>query len=338
MKITDTKVMLKVINLRKRPGTFLKKLFFGKSKTHSASEMIVDVKSGKREMAPFVSPRVGGKIVERSGFTTRKISVPKIAPERLTTVDDVSTLQPGENEFSTKTPKQRQQKILVDDLSELDDQIIRREEWMTREVILKKHVQIKGDGVDKDVKFDEDDSLVLSGTSLWSHVDSDPLAFLKAQQRLITKATGIRPKVLVLDGDAGEAFQTHAKVKEAFNSRHIILGELKPTIKDDNVTFVGKITALGLEVYIYEEWFIDDDGIEQPYLPIGTVILGSKNLGVMNYGAVKQMEKGNFVLIEEKRVPKYVVDENNETTKLRLSSKPLPTPRDTKAWRTITVL
>lgn len=337
-RITDTKVMLAVINLRKKPGTFLKDLFFKKTKTHKAGTMVLDVKSGKRVMAPFVSPRVGGRILEREGFTTREINVPKIAPERLTTVDDVSATGMGENEFSTKTPKQRQQAILVTDLSELDDSIIRREEWMAREVILNKHVTIKGEGVEKDVKFDTDDKLVLSGASLWNDEASDPLATIKAEQSKITKATGIKPKVMVLDSDAADAFLSHAKVKEAFNNRNIVLGELKPSIKDDNVTFVGKITALGLEIYIYEEWFVDDEGDEQPYLPSGTAILASKDLGVMHYGAVKQMEKGNFVLIEEKRVPKYIVDEDNETTKLRLSSKPLPTPNDTKSWRVLTVL
>ena len=338
MKITDTIVMLKTINQRKAPGTFLMNLFFGKSKTHPTTKMTLDVKSGKRTMAPFVSPIVGGKVMARDGYETREISVPKIAPERLTTVNDVSTIQAGENEFSTKTVAQRQKEILVNDLIDLDDAIIRREEWMSREVVLKKSVSIIGDGVDREIKFDEDDTLTLSGTDLWTDSASKPLVLLKEWQRAITKSTGKKPNILVLASDAADAFIDNEQVQAAFDKKHIKLGEIEPMLKDDNISFIGKITALGLEIYSYDEWFLDEEDVEQPYLPSGTAILGSKNLGVMNYGAVKQMEKGVWKNIEARRVPKHITDDDNEIEKLRLSSMPLPTPDDTKAWKVINVI
>jgi len=338
-KYTETKVMLPIINQRIKPGTFLLSTFFGgQPKTHKAEIMEIDYKVGKRKMAPFVSPRVGGKVMEREGFETREIKVPKVAPERLTTIDDVSSTGMGENEYSTKSMKQRQQEMLVEDLSELDDMIVRREEWEVRMCVLEKHVPIKGKGVDKDVKFDDDDTLVLSGTNLFSDAESDPIATFKAEQRKITQATGKRPRIIVFDSDAGDAFLKNVKVNEAFDKRRIMRGELKPTIKDENVTFLGKITELALELYVYDEWFIDDDDVEKPILPSGTAIIGSKGLGKMHYGAVKQMEKGKFVSFESKRVPKYIVDEDNEITKLRLSSRPLPVPENTKSWRVLKVL
>lgn len=337
-KMTNTKVMLKTINQRKRPGKFLLDTFFSKHETHKAEEMEFDVKSGKRKMAPFVSPIVGGVVVARDGYETRKFTTPKIAPERITTVGDATKIGLGENEFSTKSAAQRQQELLVYDLVELDDMIVRREEWMAREAILTKSVNIKGKGVEQNVKFDIDDTLILSAEELWSAEGSDPLELLKTEQRKIVQATGIKPNLVIFEGSSYDAFTKNATVVKAFEKNEIKLGTLEPMLKDNNITFIGKIIALGLELYAYDEWFIDDSENEVPYLPSGTVILGSRDVGKMHYGAVKQMEKGEFVEIEAERVPKYIINEDDEITKLRLSSRPLPVPYDTKSWRVFKVL
>lgn len=337
-RFTETKKLLPVINNRKPIGQLLMNLFFGKTKTHHTDVIEVDVKVAKRVMAPFVSPAKGGKVMKREGFDTRTVKLPKIAPERLTTIEDVSATGAGETEYSTKSIAQRQKEIAVNDLKELDDSILRREEWMCREVILNKEVLIKGDDIEKHITFSTDDKVVLSGTSLWNNAESDPIADLQNYQQAVMKASGVKPKIVLMDSASGAAFIGNAKVKDAFDKKSIILGQLQPSVKNDNVTFYGKINLLNLELYTYDEWFVDDEGNEVPMIPNGTVILGSRNIGTMNYAAVKQMENKKFVNIEAKRVPKHIIDEDNETEKLRLSSRPLPTPNDTKSWKVLKVL
>jgi len=336
-KATEFKKLLQAINLRKAPQTALS-LFFGKDKTHHTDKLVVDVKVGKRTMAPFVSPYIGGKAVERDGYSTREIEIPKIAPERITTIEHLEQAGVGQSEYSTKSIAQRQKELAATDMKELDDQIIRTEEWMRRSVLLTKGVQITGEGVDKFIKFAEDDSITLSGTDLWSNVDSDPLAKLAELQRQITKDTGRKPKLVVMDSESGDAFLTHPKVVEAFNKLHIKNGNLEPSAKNDNYTFLGKVTKLGLELYTYDEWIIDTDGNEVALLPKGTVILGNKDIGVMNYAAVKMLKNKAWISVEAKRVPKHIIDEDNELEKMRLTSRPLPTPFDTKAWIVLDVL
>ena len=336
-KATEFKKLLHAINLRKPPATFLR-IFFGKEKTHDTAKLEVDVKVGKRTMAPFVSPYVGGVAVERDGFSTREIDIPKIAPERITTIEHLEAVGMGQSEYSTKSMAQKQKEIAAADMVDLDEQIIRTEEWMRREVLLKKGVQITGEGVDKFIKFAEDDTITLSGGDLWSDDASDPLAKLEELQRKITKDTGRKPKLLVMDSTAGDAFLTHAKVQAAFDNKRIQLGNLTPSVKNDNVTFLGKITKLGLEIYTYDEWMIDNEGNEVALIPAGHVILGNKDIGVMNYAAVKMIKKGSWISVEAKRVPKHIVDEDNEIEKMRLTSRPLPTPVDTKAWIVMDVL
>lgn len=336
-KATEFKKLLQAINLRKTPSTFLK-IFFGKEKTHDTSKLEVDVKVGKRTMAPFVSPYIGGVAVKRDGFSTREIDVPKISPERITTIEHIEAVGMGQTAYSVKSTSQKQKEVAAADMVDLDDQIIRTEEWMRREVLINKSVRIKGEGVEKLIEFGDDDKITLSGTELWSDTDSDPIAKLQELQRMITKNTGRKPRLLAMDSAAGDAFLSHPKVKEAFNNRHIVLGNLEPSVKDDNVSFLGKITKLALEIYTYDEWIIDLDGDEVPMIPEGHVILGNKDLGVMNYAAVKMLKDKKWISVEAKRVPKHIVDEDNEIEKMRLTSRPLPTPFDTKAWIVMDVL
>jgi len=338
MKATEFKVMLKAINLRIKPLTALS-MFFSKEKTHPTGTIQFDVKTGKRIMAPFVSPYIGGKAVEKMGFSTKELELPKISPERLTHIMDLEQVGFGQNEYQVKTVAQRQKEQVAEDLVELDEQISRTEEWMRREVLLTKGVLIEGEGIKKFIKFADDDKVVLSGNDIWSdQANSDPLAILDQYHESIIKATGKAPKICLMDSKSATAFMSHPKVVKAFDTRHIILGQLEPRVKTDGTTFIGKYSKLDMDIITYAEWFIDKDGHEKPMLPEGTVVLGSKDIGKMHYAAVKMFKNGKPVSIEAKRAPKHIVDEDTETEKMRLTSRPLPVPFDTKAWQVLDVL
>ena len=79
-----TREMIDAIEVNPPVRNFLTKWFFPVEKTHVTEKVEFDVKKGKRIMAPFVSPRVGGKVITRNGFQTKEFSTPRIAPERLT--------------------------------------------------------------------------------------------------------------------------------------------------------------------------------------------------------------------------------------------------------------
>jgi len=337
VKATNFKVMLAAINQRKKPLTALS-MFFSKSKTHPTSKIEFDVKVGKRLMAPFVSPYVGGVPVEKQGYSTQSVEIPKIAPEVVTNIHELEVVGFGEQEYQLKSVAQKQKELVAETLVDLDDRITRTEQWEMREVLLSKKVTIDGEGFKKEIKFDEDDKVTLSGTELWSHADANPLAKLKEIRSAILKATGKAPKIVMMDVDAQTAFLAHPKVRDAFDKRHIKLGSIEPRVKPDGTTFLGRLLELDMDLMSYEEWFIDSEGVEQPILPSGTVIVGNQDIGKMHYAAVKMFKNKVPVSIEAKRVPKHIVDEDSETEKMRLTSRPLPVPEDTKAWKVLDVL
>lgn len=343
INLYETRTMMKAVNLMLPTRTFLKDAFFSIPLTFLTEKVDVDVKKGKRKMAPFVSPRVGGIVMTRDGHETKQISTPKIAPERLLTIDDISKRGLGESLYSTRTPDERAKEMLANDLIELDDYITRREEWMCRELLLNGKITISeqtdnGKVIEKEVNFNFTNKITLSGTDLWSSADSDPIEDLKTWKKDIVRKTGKSPDTVIMADDVINNFLKHAKVKELFNTLNMKFGTIEPSIKVDGTTFYGKLPEIGAEIYSYDEWFADDNGNDVAMIPDGTVIMLSKNTGKTAYGSVTQMEKDEFITYEGKRVPKQYSDNKNETKVLRLTSRPVPVPDDVDSWVVATVL
>lgn len=330
--IYETRTMLAALEQRIPVYSFLLNTFFPNYETQTTEKIDVDYKKGKRKMAPFVAPRIGGVIMERQGFITRTYKVPKIAPERILTVDDISKRGMGESIYSTKTPEERAIELLAKDIDELDEYITRREEWMCREVLFNGKVIMKGEGIEQVVDYNFTNKEALTGDDKWTSEASDPLADLKRWRKEIIKKTGKAPDIVVMASDVADIFTKNKKVIEYMDSRRITLGTIEPTVKDASVTFIGKFPSLGVEIYSYDEWFLDDDGTEQPMIPEGHLLIGSKGMNKRIYGAVTQMENGQFVTYEGTRIPKKFADEKNETQNIRLSSRPLPVPEDVDSW------
>lgn len=338
MNIYETRTMLQAIEQSIPAHSFLRDTFFPRIETVPTETVEIDYKKGKREMAPYVSPRIGGKILKRQGFTTKSYKVPKIAPERLLTIDNISQRGMGENMYSSRTPDERAADLLVKDLDELDQSILRREEWACREVLLNGKILMKGEGIEQEVDYNFTNIATLSGTGLWTAAESDPMADLKKYRRKIIQKTGIAPDTVVMSSDAVDAFLANAKVQEMFDKRHINVGEITPSIESPAVTFVGKINSLGLEIYSYDEWFVDDDKEDKPILPEGSVLIASRGMNKMIYGAVTQIEDNGFVTYEATRVPKVWDDKNNDIKNVRISSRPLPIPEDVDGWYVLQVI
>jgi hypothetical protein len=283
-------------------------------------------------MAPFVAPRVGGIVMDRQGFETRTLKFPKIAPERVLTKDDLATRAMGEAVYSQRTPADRAQELLANDLLELDEYITRREEWMCRETLYNGKIIISGDGFEQQVDYNFTNKEVLSGAALWTASTSKPLQDLKRWRKAVIQKTGKAPNICVMASDVADVFIENDEVKALLDKFRYSIMTVEPSIQSPAITYIGKIASLGLEIYTYDEWYIDDEGAEQPMVPAGTVLLGSRGMNRQLYGAVTQMDNGQFVTYEGRRVPKSWVDEQNEVRKLRLTSRHLCVPNDVDNW------
>lgn len=196
-----TREMIDAIEVNPPVRNFLTKWFFPVERTHVTEKVEFDVKKGKRIMAPFVSPRVGGKVITRNGFQTKEFSTPRIAPERELTIDDISKRALGENVYSRRTPSEREDELLATDYRELDESVQRRVEWMCRQILFEGKLDVVDveAGVDVQVDYGFTNIFVLTSDNYWSLSTVNPLPFLKEKRRKIIKETGKAPDVLILD-------------------------------------------------------------------------------------------------------------------------------------------
>lgn len=335
-----TREMMEAIDQTPPVRTFLQRTFFPGEQTHVTEEVEFDVRKGKRVMAPFVSPRKGGKVLTRQGYKTNQFKTPKIAPERVLTKDDISVRAMGENVYSQRTPAEREDELLAKDMTDLEEAIARRKEWMCRQILFEGKVDVTDpdEGVDIQIDFGFENIVVLGADEQWGLATVDPLAILRKRRKKTIKDTGTAPDIAIFSSDVIEDFINNPFVLKAMNVLNMKNVVIEPRVVDPALTFYGRIAELDLDIYTYDEWFLNDDGEEESMIPSGTVLLGhSGGEGQIEYGLVTQMEDKKFCSYEGKLVPKVWADENDEVKKIRLTSRPLPRPFDVASWSVIYV-
>jgi hypothetical protein len=336
INIFDTRTMLEAIEEMKRPGRFLRDMFFPGGRQFDTESVDVDIVKGKRRLAPFVSPLAEGKVVERLGFSTNTLKPGYVKPKMPTTASDLLKRQAGEMLYAGgMSIEQRAQAQLGRDLAELMDMIDRREEWQAAQALNLGAVTmtIKGESADQSVTVDFQMSathkVTLTDTDLWSDTaNSDPLLDLTTWAQLCRKDSGITPNAVVMGNDALSAFMHHPKVKDVLDMRAVDMGEIKPQQLPDGVSYVGRIKAPGLfvDVYSYDEWYIDEtSGTETAMVPADKVWMGSTRTANAKLHAVIQdmeaIEGGIAAAVN--RFPKSWLTQDPSARWLMVQSAPL---------------
>lgn len=327
ISIFASRAMAMAMRQGKKTGAFLLDLLFGKVDPVIAETVDIDIIKGKRRMAPFQSPRVEGKLVEKLGFTTNSYKPAYIKPKKvLEAADIVNNRAPGESVYSLQSPEDRAKIMLATELNDLEDMIIRREEWMAAQQLVNGYVDVVGDGVNYriDLLMDADHKITLTGTNIWTDPLSDPDSDLSDGVGLISKDAGVSANVVIGNSATMDIYVRHAKVKDNLNTRRIDLGLIKPEDMGDGISYYGYVIVSGkqLDLYGYDNWYIDDSGVEQPMIPDGQIVITSTKADFRrHYGSIKDKKAGYAAI---PRFPKTWDEEDPDATWLMVQSAPLP--------------
>lgn len=327
--------------------TFLRDTFFGEREYPPTSMVEFDFRRGRRKMAPFVAPLIGGKVMERMGYETRFFRAPRIAPARALRTPDLEARLPGESIYSGRSAADRAAELLAEDSVFLDEAITRREEWMCRQVLLNGGLTVTAEnGYTMVIDYTANST----GTPVNYHdipvpqwndlTGSDPLLDLEQSRLNTIKFSGISPNIALFGAAAKKAFIQNANVQKYLWNRRFELGQIAPVIEDQAV--VRFATVPGMECYSYSEYYEDDTGALFPMLPDGIVLLLSTNVqNKIVYGAFTQLENAKtrqFVTYQTARIPLVYGDEEDGQLWYRLTSCPLPMPTDILGFRIIEAL
>lgn len=329
--------------------TFFRSTFFRNEETFVTESVDVDFVKGSRKVAPFVHRVIGGKTVPNTGYETKTYTPPLVAPDKITTVDDLLKRQPGESIVSGRTPAERAVLKMSRDFAELRDMIARREELMCVQSIFTGTIPIIGEGLNEIIDFGfTNKETITTTTKKWSNAASDPIGDLKRWHKAVQQNGFTNCDMCIMADDVATAFVNHEKVQKILDVKNYNLAVIQPRQLPNGVTYIGTIHELALDIYTYNEWYLDDwtdpdpkNATEKPMVPDGTLAMLSSNANYsMYYGAITLIDENtkNFRTVEGKYVPDTWVKRKPARRFLQLQSAPLSVPHEVDSWYVAKVL
>ncbi|WP_162267925.1 major capsid protein, partial [Clostridium botulinum] len=209
INLFEPRTLGKVVTRMPKPKTFLRDTFFRNPLTFPTKRVEVDFTKGNRKIAPFVHPKIGGKTVENTGYKTNIFEPALVAPDTITTADDLLKRMPGENLYSGISPDERAIKKVATDMEKLEAMITRREELMCAQAIFLGKIPVIGEGLNYEIDFDFTNKETLSGGDLWSTDTSDPIKKIKELHREVQKTGFVNCDVCIMAADVADRFIDH---------------------------------------------------------------------------------------------------------------------------------
>lgn len=343
ISIYDPRTMGKLVERMPKVHTFIKSTFFRNVETFDTQKIDVDFRKGNRQLAPFVHRKTGGATIENEGFQTNTYEPPLVAPNKITTVDDILKRIPGESLYNGKSPNQRAVEKMQRDFQELDEMITRREEWMCCMALFTGRIPVldsKGKAIQEIIDFQFTNKTALKDTEKWNKTKGGKIKQLKEWRKEVQKKGFVNCNICLMGPDALEAFQADEEVQKSLDIRRYEIAVIKPKELPNGATYVGTIHEIGMDIYTYNEWYLDNwtnpaKPEEKPLLPADTVALLSTEASYsMYYGAVGIVdETGKTVAVAEgARIPEQWVERRPARRFIQLNSAPLCVPHEVDSW------
>ena len=333
MDIFDTNVLVQVVpNLLLSQNWLLDK-FFPNLVTSDTEYVSIDVDVGKRRMSPFVSPLVEGKLVEGRAVQTNTFKPAYIKDKRAPDLRRPVRRQIGERIGGELSGAERMMANLNFEMADQIDMLNRRLEWMASQVIQAGQVTIAGDGFPTTVvNFGRDAGLtvVLTGNPMWDsgNAAAAPAANIQDWANKILKLSGAVPTDIVFSPTAFTYFIKDQSIRDA-----IVFDTARFREVTKNNVNIAAQTKLGAQykgswgsydLWIYNDWYVDDNNVQQRMLPDGSVFLsGAGMMGTRAFGAILDPDF-NYAALPY--APKSWVEKDPAQRILLMQSSPIVIP------------
>src|ERR1700722_3425488 len=331
--IYDTNTLIAVVPNLKRAQSFLLDKFFPNIVLSDSEFVAIDVDVGTRRMAPFVSPLVEGKLVEQRRMQTNTFKPAYIKDKRAPDLRKPVRRMIGERIGGDMTGAEREMANIAFEMTDQIDMLTRRLEWMAASALSAGTVTISGEGFPTVVvDFGRDASLTVAktGTAQWTSANcaagnASPTNDIETWQRAILKKSGATVTDIVFTTSSWEGFIADPLLKGAIY--YPKLGESGNVIDpgariERGAVFKGRWGQYDL--WIYNEWFVDDDDLEQPMLMDGSVIMSGEMMqGTRAFG---QIMDPAFKYAPMAFAPKTWVSEDPAQRYIMMQSSPIVIP------------
>lgn len=333
LSYTTAEIVGVVPNL-KVSQNFLLDRFFGHIVEHDTEEVAIDVDVGLRRMSPFCSPMVEGKLVEQRRYLTNKFKPAYIKDKRAPDLNKPVRRAIGERIGGELSGEERMLLNLEFEMADQIDMVNRRLEWMASSALQTGTITITGDGFPTTlIDFGRSARLTiaLTGAAKWGNTlnaqgrDTNIVGQIDAFATRMLKESGAVAADIVFTNSAWARFVTAEGVQGAI---------MYPTLAvDGNTLNPGSQVKTGAvykgkwgqyDLWLYNDWYIDGNNVEQPMLPDGMIVMsGPMLMGTRAFGMIKDPK---FAYGAMAYAPKTWIQEDPAQQMLMLQSAPLVIP------------
>lgn len=332
MNIYDTMVLVALVQNLKTSQNFLADTFFQNIIESESEKVAIDIDVGKRRMSPFVSPLHEGRLVEQRRYQTNEFKPAYIKDKRAPDVRKPVRRQIGERIGGELTGAQREMANVQMEMADQIDMLNRRIEWMAAQVMQSGTITIAGDGfpsVTIDFGRASGLTITLSGGTRWGQAGVSPAANIETWALAMLKADGVVATDIVFTTTAWNYFKADTAVAGA-----ILYPAWNPS---GNVINPGAQVKKGaqykgrwgnFDLYVYNDWYVDTNEVEQPMLTDGQVLMSGSapDSGMSGVRAFGQILDPEFNYAPMAYAPKSWTEKDPAQRLLMMQSAPLLIP------------
>ena len=341
----DTISLIEAVERATPSASFLLDTFFPRIPAVAPTAKVeVQYRKAARRLAPFVVRGTKGVNMKRDPVESAVYKPPMMAPRRVLDPDVIAERGFGEGVYSTKTPAERAADMQAEDLVDLQNEIINRKNKMAADIMTTGKCDIVGyadDGkkelIDSvDYGFDQ----ILTPSTTWDTAGASIYGDIKGMSEIIQQNAGQIPTAMVIGKNVFNYMLDNAEIMKwmAVPSRdNLGIFSFAPRIISPQVTRVGLIQALNLEVYTYGETYMDDDGIQKPFIGDNDAVIAITGRGRQLHGAVtlvNEAENGYNTFVSP-YVPYYIGSKDDQTVALAMYSRCILAPECVNDWAVI---
>lgn len=325
----DTYKLIEKIEERKAPMPFFTRKYFSSLMLFDTAEVHFDYVLGKRRMAPFVSPVVEGRVMSQQGSTMKSFRPAYVKPKFAVRPTEVLKRRPGESFGGSMSNAQRFQLSKTQGYIDQSEMIDNRIEWMCVELLKNGSLTIEGEDYPKavvDFGRDANNTITLTGASLWSDVASTPFTSLEDANTQASSADFGAPVTdIYMNANTYKVLRNHADFKDLMDknfrgSDDTTLRRGPLAIDPENDPMVVGTSGI-FTFYIDSRQYEDEDGNMVPYFTDGEVLMTSGAIdGVSAFGAIMDNDEMRAV----SKFPKEWKVQDPSATMIMTQSAPLP--------------
>lgn len=284
------------------PKTFILQTLFKRTRQHLTTLIMLDVLVGGKKLAPFVKRGMPGKVLDKTGIKSQTFEPPHIRVKKHFGPTEVKYIRgEGQPVVTTGQSVSAGEKYVAQEQQLMKDEITRRYEWLAIQALQGGFSYADdAEGIDFEIDFlmPGANKPTLTSTAKWDdNANSDPVGNIRAWQRLIGQSSGKAATFGVANGGVYDELLKNATVQKLLDNRKMQLGilDVSKIAEEFGIDYRGNL--LGVDLWEYNEQYVDASGNTQSMIADGKFILAAPNADYrMHYALTEDLEAGMVAL------------------------------------------